>query len=70
VDVARCAPEADAKLPQRAPDSDYRDVGNHGCEDAVQWTMSWLDGRNVYSLTSVQPNVRIEAARFPKPAAR
>jgi hypothetical protein len=32
--------------------------------------MSWLDGRNVYALTAVQPNARIDAARFAKPAAR
>ena len=35
-----------------------------------KWTMSWLDGRNVYTLNNVQPNVRIEPAKFAKPAAR
>jgi hypothetical protein len=35
-----------------------------------KWTMSWLDGRNVYALNTVQPNARIEPTRFAKPAAR
>jgi hypothetical protein len=32
--------------------------------------MSWLDGRNVYSLMNVQANARIDAGRFNKPAVR
>jgi hypothetical protein len=49
---------------------DYRNVGNTGVKMPFKRTMSWLDGRNVYALTNVQPNVRIDAAKFAKPAAR
>ena len=41
-----------------------------GVKIPFKWTMSWLDGRNVYTLKTVQANPRIEAARFAKPAAR
>jgi photosynthetic reaction center cytochrome c subunit len=46
--------------------SDYRDVA--GVKVPFRWTVTWLDGRSQYVLTTVQPNVRIEAARFATPA--
>jgi hypothetical protein len=45
---------------------DYRDVA--GVKMPFRWTVSWLDGRSVFELTDVQPNVAIEAAKFAKPA--
>jgi photosynthetic reaction center cytochrome c subunit len=46
--------------------SDYRDVA--GVKIPFRWTVTWLDGRSQYELTTVQPNVGIEAARFATPA--
>ena len=45
--------------------SDYRDVA--GVKEPFKWTVTWLDGRSTYELTSVEPNVAIDAARFSKP---
>jgi hypothetical protein len=46
--------------------SDYRDVT--GIKIPFRWTVTWLDGRSRYELTSMQPNVRIDAAKFARPA--
>ena len=69
VRMLRYGPSPVGRIVTRVDYSDYRDVGNTGVKMPFKWTMSWLDGRNVYSLMSVQPNVRIDAARFAKPAA-
>ena len=45
--------------------SGYRDVA--GVKVPFKWTVTWLDGRSTYELTSVEPNVAIDAARFSKP---
>ena len=34
-----------------------------------KWTVSWLDGRNVFTLSKVDANVRLDPAKFAKPAA-
>ena len=47
--------------------SDYRDVV--GVKMPFQWTVSWLDGKSTFALSDVQPNARIDAAKFAKPAA-
>jgi outer membrane lipoprotein-sorting protein len=47
--------------------SDYREVA--GVRMPFKWTVSWLNGRSVYELTDVQPNVAIDAARFARPNA-
>ena len=47
--------------------SDYRDVS--GIKMPFHWTASWLDGRSVFELSDVRPNVAIDAARFAKPKA-
>jgi hypothetical protein len=46
--------------------SDYRDVA--GVKLPFHWTVSWLNGRSIYELSDVQPNVAIDAARFARPA--
>jgi hypothetical protein len=48
--------------------SDYRDVS--GVKMPFRWTVSWLDGRSVYELTEVRPNVPIDAARFTTPGVK
>jgi photosynthetic reaction center cytochrome c subunit len=47
--------------------SDYRDVS--GIKMPFRWTVSWLDGRSVFELTDVRPNVVIDAAKFAMPKA-
>jgi hypothetical protein len=53
--------------PTQTDFDDYRDVV--GVKMPFRWTVSWLDGRSIITLTDVQPNVAIDAAKFAKPAA-
>lgn len=46
--------------------SDYRDVA--GVKMPFKWIVSWLNGRSIFELASVQPNVQIDPARFARPA--
>jgi photosynthetic reaction center cytochrome c subunit len=46
--------------------ADYREVA--GVKMPFRWTVSWLNGRSIYELSDVQPNVVIDAARFARPA--
>jgi hypothetical protein len=55
------------RLPTQTDYSDYRDVA--GVKMPFKWTTTWLDGRDTFEITEVQPNVAIDAARFAKPAA-
>ncbi len=45
---------------------DYRDVA--GVKMPYKWTTSWLDGQTVFTVTQMQPNASIDAAKFAKPA--
>jgi outer membrane lipoprotein-sorting protein len=45
--------------------ADYREVS--GVKLPFRWTVTWLSGRSTIELTEVQPNVRIDAAKFAKP---
>ena len=47
---------------------DYRPVA--GVRMPFKWTRTWLDGRSVFQLTDVQPNVNIPADRFAGPPQR
>ena len=47
---------------------DYRPVA--GVRIPFKWTRTWLDGRSVFQLTDVQPNVNIPAVRFTRPPQR
>jgi photosynthetic reaction center cytochrome c subunit len=44
---------------------DYRPVA--GVRIPFKWTRTWLDGRSVFQLTDVQPNVNVPADRFAGP---
>jgi len=70
VRMLRYGPSPVGRIVTRVDYDDYREAGNTGVKIPFKWTMSWLDGRNVYTLKTVQPNARIEPARFAKPAAR
>ena len=47
--------------------SDYRALPGVGVRVPFQWQVTWVDGQSTITLTSVQPNVPIDAARFTKP---
>jgi len=47
--------------------SDYRPVA--GVKIPFNYQVTWVDGQSTVQLTSVQPNVNIDAAKFAKPAA-
>ena len=46
---------------------DYRPVA--GVRIPFKWTRTWLDGRSVFQLTEVQPNVHVPPNRFRRPSA-
>jgi hypothetical protein len=48
--------------------SDYRPVA--GVRIPFKWTRTWLDGRSIFQLNDVQPNVNIPADRFAPAAPR
>src|SRR5499426_3663053 len=45
--------------------SDYRDVV--GVKMPFRFTVSWLDGKENFGLTEIQPNVPIDPGRFARP---
>jgi photosynthetic reaction center cytochrome c subunit len=53
------------RLPTQIDYEDYREVA--GVKMPFKWTMTWLDGRETFELSEVQPNVPIDAARFGRP---
>jgi hypothetical protein len=53
------------RLPTQVDYDDYRDVA--GVKMPFKWTVTWLDGRESFELTEVQPNVAIPASRFVQP---
>jgi outer membrane lipoprotein-sorting protein len=46
--------------------SDYREVA--GVKTPFKWTVTWLDGTSAFTLSDVQANAAIAAAKFAKPA--
>jgi len=54
-------------VPITAVYSNYRDVPSLGVTIPYTWQVTWTNGRGTYNITSVQPNVAIEAARFGRP---
>jgi photosynthetic reaction center cytochrome c subunit len=53
-------------IPTHVEYSDYRLVS--GVKFPFHWVVTWTDGQTTTQLTSVQPNVPIDAAKFGKPA--
>jgi photosynthetic reaction center cytochrome c subunit len=55
------------RIPTQIDYEEYREVA--GVKMPVRWTLTWLDGRDVFEIKDVQPNVTIDAARFARPSA-
>ena len=53
--------------PTQVDYSDYRDVA--GVKMPFHYTITWTDGRSTTELSSIQPNVPVDASKFAKPAA-
>jgi photosynthetic reaction center cytochrome c subunit len=53
-------------MPTQVDYSDYRDVA--GVKIPFQWTLAWLDGKEIFEMSQIQANTAIDAARFAKPA--
>jgi photosynthetic reaction center cytochrome c subunit len=66
--MVRYAASAVGRVPTQIDYSDYRPV--NGVMMAYKWTYGWISGREEYTLTQVQPNVPVEAAKFAKPVQR
>jgi hypothetical protein len=47
--------------------SNYGDVPGLGVKIPYTWQVTWTNGRGTYNVTSLQPNVAIDAARFGRP---
>jgi hypothetical protein len=54
------------RVPVQVDYMDYREVA--GVKMPFKWTVTWTNGQSTTTLTSVQPNVAIDAARFARPA--
>ncbi len=67
VRMVRYANSVVGRTPTQIDFADYREVA--GVNMPFRWTVTWLDGRENFELSEVQPNVPIDAAKFAKPAA-
>ena len=54
------------RIPTQVDYEDYREVA--GVKMPFKWTMTGINGRDSFEITDVQPNARVDAARFGKPA--
>ncbi len=54
------------RIPTQVDYEDYREVA--GVKMPYKWTMTGINGRDSFEITDVQPNARVDAARFGKPA--
>ncbi|HET9217757.1 MAG TPA: photosynthetic reaction center cytochrome c subunit family protein, partial [Terriglobia bacterium] len=66
VRVLRLVNTAVGRVPTQMDYSDYRDVA--GVKIPFKWVVTWTNGQGTATLTQVQPNVAIDAARFGRPA--
>ena len=64
----RYSPTAVGTVATRIDYSDYRALPGLGVKVPFIWQVTWVDGRSTINLTSVAPNVSIDAAKFAKPA--
>jgi hypothetical protein len=53
------------RAPTQIDYADYRDVS--GIKMPFRWTVAWLDGKENFELSEIQPNAPIEASRFARP---
>ena len=66
VRLERYANSPVGRIPTQVDYSDYRDVA--GVKMPFHWVLAWLDGKENFEMSEIQPNVPIDAAKFAKPA--
>jgi photosynthetic reaction center cytochrome c subunit len=64
--VLRLVNTAVGRVPTQVDYSDYRDVA--GVKIPHKWVVTWTNGQSTATLTQVQANATIDAARFGRPA--
>jgi len=65
----RFSPTTVGTVAARVDYSDYRALPGLAVKIPFKWQITWVDGRSTIILSSVQPNVPIDAGKFAKPAA-
>lgn len=63
--MIRYTASAVGRVPTQIDYSDYRNV--NGVMMAYKWTYGWISGQEEYTLSEVQPNVAVAAAKFAQP---
>src|SRR5439155_17300922 len=66
VRLVRYSESVVGRTPTQMDYADYREVS--GIKIPFRWTVTWLDGRENFQLSQVQPNAPIDVAMFAKPA--
>ena len=64
----RYVTSAMGRVPTQWDYSDYRDV--NGVKMPHKFTYGWISGREEYTLTSIQANAAVDAAKFARPVQR
>lgn len=57
------------RIPTHIDFDDYREVAGTGVKMPFKWVATWVDGESTTTLSDVQANVPIDAAKFARPAA-
>src|SRR5262249_51522443 len=65
VRLVRYSDSVVGRTPTQIDYSDYRDVA--GVKMPFRFTVTWLDGKENFEMTEIQPNVPIDPARFARP---
>jgi len=68
VRMVRYAASSMGRVPTQIDYSEYKAV--NGVMMPYKWTFGWISGQEIYSLTEIQPNVPVDAAKFAKPVQR
>jgi hypothetical protein len=63
--MVRYTNSAVGRVPTQIDYSDYRPVA--GVMMPFKWSYAWVSGREEFSMTDIQPNVAVDAAKFGKP---
>jgi photosynthetic reaction center cytochrome c subunit len=63
--MVRYTNSAVVRVPTQIDYSDYRPVA--GVMMPFKWSYAWVSGREEFSMTDIQPNVAVDAAKFGKP---
>jgi outer membrane lipoprotein-sorting protein len=66
VRTLRLVDTAVGRVPTQVDYTDYREVA--GVKMPFKWVVTWTNGQSTTTLSAVQPNVTIDAARFARPA--